>query len=146
MGKIHVREARADEIAWINQRYDEIRFLRSDPSRELIVVAELDGARAGIGRLVRVAPGVAELGGIYVLEAFRRRGVADALVGHLVERGRGLGKLYCLPFAHLAGFYQGFGFAPPADPESAPEELRKKLCWCGDTFAERSLLLELRPA
>ena len=125
---IAIRELRADERAWAAARYREIRFAASPPDA-VALVAERDGARVGLGRLVSHAPGVVELGGIWTDEAARGAGVARAMVGALLARpelaapGAGApGLLWCIPFAHLAAFYRSFGFAdapPPWPPAVA---------------------------
>ncbi|HSK05797.1 MAG TPA: GNAT family N-acetyltransferase [Kofleriaceae bacterium] len=74
----------------------------------------------GLGRLVEHAPGVVELGGIWTAETARGRGVARAMVAALLEASAG--RLWCIPFAHLAAFYESFGFEvarPPWPPAIA---------------------------
>lgn len=128
-----IRALRDDERAWANARYRAIQFAPSPPDA-VALVAELGGARVGLGRLVAHAPEVVELGGIWTDEAVRGRGVARAMVAALLARaGRGDGTaprsagdaplerpLWCIPFAHLTGFYQSFGFATRAAPWPAP--------------------------
>jgi hypothetical protein len=61
---VEIRPLRDDELDWAAARYREIRFSPSPPGTRALV-AELDGARVGLGRLVEHAPGVVELGGIW---------------------------------------------------------------------------------
>jgi GNAT superfamily N-acetyltransferase len=115
---IAIRELRADERGWANERYAAIQFATT-PAHAAALVAELDGARVGLGRLVCHAPQVVELGGIWTADAMRGRGVARAMVGALLERlarDRHAGPVWCIPFAHLVAFYASFGFAPVARP------------------------------
>jgi GNAT superfamily N-acetyltransferase len=89
-------------------------------------VAERGGARIGLGRLVEHAPGVVELGGIWTDEAARGGGVARAMVNALLARAApGTGRLWCIPFAHLAAFYQSCGFvaAPPPWPRPIADKV-----------------------
>jgi hypothetical protein len=43
--KIVVRQAVPDQLTWVNERYAEIGFVPSDPSREIIAIAEVSGSR-----------------------------------------------------------------------------------------------------
>ncbi|HEX8113943.1 MAG TPA: GNAT family N-acetyltransferase, partial [Kofleriaceae bacterium] len=62
-----------------------------------------------------------ELGGIWTDEAARGAGVARAMVRALLARAEMPNRpLWCIPFAHLAAFYESFGFAPVAPPWPSP--------------------------
>ncbi len=139
---IDVRLATPDDRPWIDARYDEVGFVRSEWERVLQVVAELDGQRAGTGRIVRVGVGDAELGGMFVVSAARGRGVAGALVEALLARRDPAVRLFCLPFAHLSDFYGRFGFAPAVG--DVPLAVAEKHRWCNATYPHETLLLELR--
>jgi GNAT superfamily N-acetyltransferase len=119
---VEIRPLRDDELDWAAERYREIRFSPSPPGTRGFV-AEIDGVRAGLGRLVEHAPGVVELGGIWTAESARGRGVARAMVTALLEASpASAGRLWCIPFAHLAAFYESFGFEaarPPWPPAIA---------------------------
>ncbi|HUP57070.1 MAG TPA: GNAT family N-acetyltransferase, partial [Bdellovibrionota bacterium] len=134
-----VRPAREDELAWINARYDEVGFLHSKTATECLI-AELNGARAGLGRLVELDARNAELGGMFVFSAYRGRGIAGAIVGKLLERSAGYERVFCLPFAHLAEFYQGFGFRPFDDHDAVPPAVAEKLDWCNLELGKTLLL------
>jgi GNAT superfamily N-acetyltransferase len=136
---IVIREARPDELPWINERYDEVGFLHSKTAAECLI-AEVGEVRAGLGRLVRLDERNAELGGMFVVPEFRGRGVAGALVTALLGRGGGYETVFCLPFAHLADFYRSFGFRPFDDPGAAPLELIRKLDWCNLQLGKTLLL------
>jgi len=115
-----IRELRDDERAWADDLYRSIQFATT-PAGSLALVAERGGARIGLGRLVAHAPGVVELGGIWTDEAARRGGVARAIVTALLARPEHAARepgerLWCIPFAHLAAFYQSCGFAPAPPP------------------------------
>jgi len=56
--------------------YDQVHFQKSDSDNEFILIAEVGGQRAGVGRLVKIDDANVELGGIYVFPAFQKRGVA----------------------------------------------------------------------
>lgn len=141
MSEITVRAADPSEIPWINERYERIHFMPSELPRDFIVIAEIDGARTGIGRIVPVAPGEGELGGIFVDEAFRGRGVAAKIVSYLLENAPAHRKLYCIPFEHLSHFYQKFGFKPALPDATTAESVREKLDYCACTYPEPAVLL-----
>ena len=115
---VEIRALRDDELAWADERYHEIRFAPSPPGAR-VFVAELAGERVGLGRLIEHAPGVIELGGIWTHAEARNRGVARAMVTELLAQAP-LGPLWCIPFAHLAVFYETFGFEAARPPWPAP--------------------------
>jgi GNAT superfamily N-acetyltransferase len=139
---VRVRLARPEELEWINARYAEIRFLPSNAA-DLIAIAEIGDERVGIGRVVPVDASTGELGGMYVLPAFRGQGIAKAIVRFLVEHtDRAL--LYCVPFASKSAIYEGLGFGRVANACAIPGKIREKLDWCGRTHEEPVELLEMR--
>jgi GNAT superfamily N-acetyltransferase len=123
---VSIRALREDELGWADERYLEIRFAPSPPGTRGFV-AELDGVRVGLGRLVEHAPGVLELGGIWTDEAARNRGVARAMVTELIEQAPQV-PLWCIPFAHLAPFYEDFGFEVARPPW--PDPIAAKVSDC----------------
>ncbi|MBV8519407.1 MAG: GNAT family N-acetyltransferase [Acidobacteria bacterium] len=133
---LQLRVAGPHEAGWINERYAAVEFIPSDLARETVVVAEIDGAPAGLGRLVPLDDDTYELGGMLVFEAFRGRGIARAIVDELLRRAKGR-VVYCIPFAELESFYAGAGFVRVDD---APQ-LREKLAWCRGTYAKSVVLM-----
>lgn len=134
---IEIRAARPDEANWVNERYAVVRFIPSDLTRELVLIAELDGAAAGMGRLVPVDDDSCELGGMLVFEGFRGRGVARALIDELVRQARAK-AIYCLPFGELEPLYAAAGFERCDD---APPGIMEKLAWCRRTYDQPVLLM-----
>lgn len=134
-----VRIALPSERPWANGRYGEVSFRPSGPG-DLIAVAEVDGRRAGLGRLVPVEEGIGELGGIYVLPDFRGQGLAREIVAFLVRESP-YRQLFCIPFAHLEGFYRGFGFEPVGAGTPVPRELAAKVAWCAGEYPDPVALL-----
>ncbi len=126
--KIELRTATQADAGWINDRYASVHFIPSDLVRDTIVVAEIEGFPAGMGRLVPAGEGVCELGGMYVFEEHRGRGVARAIIDELLRQA-GAREVYCIPFADLTALYAAAGFAA-ADPENATDAIRAKLAWC----------------
>ena len=141
--EIRIRRSRPDELDWVNGCYSAIGFALSDAVHDVILIAEVDGQRAGMGRLVTIEANVMELGGIYVLEPFRRFGVAGDLVEHLIELA-GKARLYCIPFTHLAPFYESSGFSPVTKRDPAPpKSVIEKVKWCNDHYTGGVALLWL---
>ena len=122
------------ELDWANAQYDAIGFQPS-AADDLVLVAEIDDTPAGLGRLVPVAPGIGELGGITVFPDYRGQAIARAIVGELLARSP-YAVLYCIPFAHLLSFYRSFGFVPVADPAEVPPEVTNKVRWCRATYPD----------
>ena len=143
MTPVSIRKAAPGELTWANERYAEIGFMASD-SRDLVVIAEVDSVRVGLGRLVPIEPGAGELGGIYVLREFRGRSVASLIVRHLVDAGTAV-RLYCIPFAPLVPFYQSFGFRPVEAALPVPEAIAEKVRWCQSKYSQPVRLLARSP-
>jgi GNAT superfamily N-acetyltransferase len=125
-GTITIRDLHDSERAWANAQYRAIRFATTPPGA-IALVAERGGARVGLGRLVTHAPGVLELGGIWTDEAARGHGVARTMVAALLGR-LASPRVWCIPFTHLAAFYQSFGFAP--SPPPWPSTIATKVADC----------------
>jgi GNAT superfamily N-acetyltransferase len=152
-----IRDLTDRERAWANAQYRAIRFAATPPG-SVALVAELAGARVGLGRLVAHEPGVIELGGIWTDEPARGHGVARAMVTALLGRlaphppgatigdarsgegsSPGLGPdatgdrtgsaaAWCIPFGHLAAFYRSFGFVDRQPPWPPPIAAKVAAC------------------
>ncbi len=142
--KIQIRAAQKKDIEWINQCYTDVDFVPSIFEKEIIGIAEYEGERAGIGRLVTIDNHNAELGGMYVFESFRGKGVARELVKFLLKYAHLFQTVYCIPFEHLSSFYMEFGFAVCANLEKAPSEVVTKYQWCKSHYPQATLLLFLQ--
>ncbi len=136
-----VRLATRPEINWINQRYDEVEFVHSDFDQEVIAVAEVDGQKAGIGRLVTIDANHLELGGMYVFEQHRGQGVAQKIVEFLLKHALPSQTTYCIPFEHLKPFYERNGFTSCTNLERVPKKLLEKYLWCKDKYSQPTVLL-----
>jgi N-acetylglutamate synthase-like GNAT family acetyltransferase len=130
-----------EELTWVNEQYHSVGFVPSTPSDHQLI-AEVDGQRAGLGRLVPISDGVYELGGIFVLPQFRGRAVARKIVEHLLDRA-GDAQLYCIPFTSLSEFYKGMGFVESLEICAVPEKIKEKYRWCQQTYLQKVLLLEI---
>lgn len=138
-----VRRATRSEIEWINKCYDEVEFVHSTFDKEVIAIAEVNGQKAGLGRLVKINEDNLELGGIYVFDAFRNQGIAREIVEFLLEHSLPSQTIYCIPFEHLKPFYKQCGFIPCTNFEKVPKELLEKYFWCKEKYAQPTSLLIL---
>jgi predicted N-acetyltransferase YhbS len=137
---MNLRLATRDDERWINERYASVHFQLSDLARDLMVVAELDGVAVGIGRLVPAGDDACELGGMHVLEEFRGRGIARAVVDELLRRANGR-QVYCIPFADLEPIYAASGFVRIEPRDDHPAYVREKLAWCEREIPDRAVIL-----
>jgi GNAT superfamily N-acetyltransferase len=140
-----IRQATAEDLPWANGCYARVSFQPARLDRQTLLVGELDGRRVGLGRLVHLADGSAELGGMFVDEEARGHGVAGQIVERLIVLG-GSRRLYCIPFEHLSGFYQRYGFVPAEPGRPLPEEISGKLRFCEETYPQKAVLLVREPA
>lgn len=140
---IQVRQGKKSEIGWINQCYDEVGFIHSNFDKEIIAIAEFKGQKAGLGRLVRVDEKHLELGGMYVLDSFRGKGIAKEIVRFLLKHVYPFQTVYCIPFEHLVPFYQQFGFIPCDNLDQVPKEVLEKYLWCKEKYPDPTALLVL---
>lgn len=136
---LQLRRALREDIDWINRRYDEVDFVHSRFDNEVIAVAECEGSKAGLGRLVTLSGNCLELGGIYVFNEFRGKGIARSIIDFLLSHRDGQ-TVYCIPFAHLTPFYEQFGFSPC---QHIPQALWDKLTWCQERYEHPTALLRL---
>lgn len=134
-----LRTATPEEILWVNEQYAQVGFIPSDPASETIVIAELDGIRAGVGRLVDADDGACELGGMLVFAPYRGRGVARGIIAELIRRAAGR-TVYCIPFADLEHLYAAAGFRR-VEPVSVPRKVQEKLQWCAREISSRAVIL-----
>jgi N-acetylglutamate synthase-like GNAT family acetyltransferase len=140
---VKLRVAEPHELAWINARYEEVQFQPSDATHH-VVVAEVEGEAAGIGRLVPAGDDAYELGGMLVFDAFRGRGVARQIIDELLRLADGR-DVYCIPFADLEPIYAKAGFTRIEEDATTPEYVREKMEWCRREMT-RAVVLMLRSA
>jgi GNAT superfamily N-acetyltransferase len=138
---VRLRQATAADSGWINAAYADVHFQPSDLSRDLVIVAELDGERAGLGRLVPAGEEACELGGMLVFDAFRGRGVARAIIDELLRHADGR-AVYCIPFADLERIYERAGFRRRERRDDVPEYVKEKLAWCEREMERAVVLME----
>jgi predicted GNAT family N-acyltransferase len=138
--QVTISSASPADLQWVNQQYKTIDFKPSCFENELIAIAKVDNKPVGVGRLQTIEDAVAELGGIYVESALRQQGVANKIVAYLLANSTSYKIVYCLPFAHLAPFYQRFGFKPVTTSAIVPQEVSAKVDWCGNNYKQPVLL------
>ncbi|HEX6639503.1 MAG TPA: GNAT family N-acetyltransferase, partial [Thermoanaerobaculia bacterium] len=140
-----LRIATTNDAAWINERYASVHFQPSDLARELVVIAEIDGVAAGIGRLVPAGDDACELGGMLVFEEFRGRGIARAIIDELLRHANGR-AVYCIPFADLEPIYAAAGFVRLTSDAALPAYVREKLDWCEREMDRAVIVMKLAAA
>lgn len=140
---IVIRQALRDEMSWINDRYDEINFKHSQFDRELIAIAEVNGEKVGLGRLVTIDDRTLELGDMYVLEACRGYGIADKIIEFLLQQVNNHQRVFCIPFISLQALYRKYGFVQVSQHECIPAVLSEKYHWCNQTYEQKILMLVL---
>lgn len=88
---------------------DHIEKIRSNPEKELRLIAELDGRVIGIGSLIATN---GELRACYVAPAASRRGVGSAIVGAIerAARERGAARLHVNSSITAEPFYAALGY------------------------------------
>lgn len=139
-----LRTAEKSEIDWVNECYEQVEFVHSNFDNEIIAIAEYKGETAGIGRLVRIDEQNLELGGMYVFESFRNKGIAKEVVKFLLTLVKPSQTVYCIPFEHLLPFYQQYGFKKCIQLESVPSKILDKYHWCLKKYPEPTALLILK--
>lgn len=140
---INIRKATADDLIWVNRQYETINFVPSGLEHEVVLIGSVGGEKAGLGRLVLLGEGEAELGGIYTLEGFRGTGVASCVVQELMRNAHALDlrTIYCIPFAPLHGFYSRYGFQLVTGRDRVNPAVLGKYQWCMETYSEKTLLM-----
>lgn len=142
---LKIRAAEKQEMVWVNGCYDQVEFIHSHFDSEVISIAEFNGEKAGLGRLVEVDEKNLELGGMYVFEPFRGKGIAKEIVTFLLTYVKPSQVVYCIPFEHLLHFYKQCGFANCFNLESVPSKILEKYRWCQEKYAHPTALLALEP-
>ena len=121
--------------------------------RDVQLIAELDGVRVGLGRLVDLGfsgghpqiPGDdgVELGGIFTESEVRGRGVGSAMVRALLAHActgiHAAVTTWCVPFAPLSDWYIGFGMERvqppwPAKIAAKVDDCRARGLWPVDVL------------
>jgi N-acetylglutamate synthase-like GNAT family acetyltransferase len=142
---ITYRGATDSDLAWVNSRYEEVNFMPStDLTQDFLMIAESNGTRVGVGRLVTMSKFDCELGGMYISEGFRGMNIADQIIKHLIaEAQKRFETIYCIPLPGLESIYIKRGFEKSEKEfSSLPEKLREKYSYCEKSFGSRVLLVQ----
>ncbi len=121
---IEVRRAMAEDISRAQNFYAERRYGGGIRPEDAVLLAERDGELVGIVRLA-AEEGVVVLRGMQVHPRFQRQGIGRRLLATVAQELDGKG-CFCIPYAHLVGFYRGIGFHV-IEPAKAPTFLRLRL-------------------
>jgi len=102
----------AEESYWARGRpYSDVEQLVREAAR--VVGLYDDGRQIGFCRAARCAPGLFYLADVYVLEAYRGRGLGAELVREMVDRGPLAKRSWLLHTEDAHDLYRKFGFAEP---------------------------------
>ncbi len=142
---IHIKRASEDDMRWVNESYDAIKFQKSDFNNEIIAIAMNGKERVGVGRLVKLQGNAYELGGMYVYRAYRKHGIASKIIDFLLNQVAEDCTIYCLPFKHLSAFYKKFGFKELVANENIPEKIALKYQWCNQAYEYEVGCLIIKP-
>jgi N-acetylglutamate synthase-like GNAT family acetyltransferase len=121
---IEVRCARAEDISRALNFYAERRYGGGIRPEDAVLLAERDGELVGIVRLT-AEEGVVVLRGMQVHPKFQRQGIGKRLLASVAQDLDGR-DCFCIPYAHLVGFYRGIGFQV-IEQAKAPTFLRLRL-------------------
>jgi GNAT superfamily N-acetyltransferase len=121
---IDVRRAMVEDISRALNFYSERRYGGGIRPEDAVLLAERDGELVGIARLA-AEEGVVVLRGMQVHPRFQRQGIGRKLLATVAQELDGRG-CFCIPYAHLVGFYRGIGFHV-IEPAKAPAFLRLRL-------------------
>jgi GNAT superfamily N-acetyltransferase len=121
---IEVRRAMAEDISRAVNFYAERRYSGGIRQEDAVLLAEHDGELVGIVRLT-AEEGVVVLRGMQVHPRFQGQGIGKRLLATIAHELGGRG-CFCIPYAHLVGFYGGIGFRV-IELAKAPTFLRLRL-------------------
>src|SRR5437868_1173136 len=119
---IEVGRARAEDMSRALDFYAERRYGGGIGPEDAVLLAEHDGKLIGIVRLT-AEEGVVVLRGMQVHPKFQRQGIGKRLLAAVAQELDGKG-CFCIPYAHLVGFYGGIGFHV-MEPAKAPTFLQR---------------------
>lgn len=121
--KFSLRRAQAKDDPIIHRLIHQERLNpRGIDWPRFIVAVDLQGNVIGCGQVKLHPGGIRELASLVVRKDWRGKGVARALINHLIAQHPG--ELYLTCRAKLEPFYQGFGFTS-ISPNEMPANFRR---------------------
>jgi N-acetylglutamate synthase-like GNAT family acetyltransferase len=121
---VEIRHATAEDIARAANFHAERRYGGGIRPEDSVLLAEHDGELVGIVRLT-AEEGVVVLRGMQIHPMFQRQGIGKRLLATVAQELDGR-DCFCIPYAHLVGFYGGIGFRA-IEPPKAPTLLRLRV-------------------
>ena len=121
---VEVRRATPKDISRALNFYAQRRYGGGIRPEDAVLLAERDGELVGIVRLA-AEENVVVLRGMQVHPRFQRQGIGKRLLATVADELDGR-DCFCIPYAHLVGFYRGIGFQV-IEPTKAPTFLRLRL-------------------
>lgn len=111
-------------LAQVRAFYEQVGYGGGATEKDRVLVARIGESLVGAVRLCQ-EHGVTVLRGMHIAPACQHQGIGRALLARCVPWLEG-GEAFCLPYAHLVGFYREAGFEPL--PKAAlPPFLRARL-------------------
>ena len=123
MSEVHVNVAPDEQRAALNELYLRWGYHGGIADSDIVYVARVNGQSVALVRRT-FEEGVLMLRGMQVAPEFQRRGLGTRLLDRFVADLPPV-DCYCIPFAHLTGFYARAGFEV-IDESRAPDFLRER--------------------
>jgi N-acetylglutamate synthase-like GNAT family acetyltransferase len=121
------RELSKNEFPLAEKVWLEYRQQKADPVADRIFGVFVEGKCVGVARCKRHADGF-EVDGVFVLEEYRGRHLADLVVGELVK-ACGHEVLFMHSTLALVNFYKKFGWRPIPETQ-LPPTIKERLIFC----------------
>ena len=109
IGPVEIRIGSTDDQARARAAYESWGYRGGVQAADTLFLAEQGGALVGVVRLT-LEEGTRMLRGMQVAPHAQRGGVGSRLL-HALVSCLGGEECYCVPYAHLVGFYEQEGFA-----------------------------------
>lgn len=140
-----IRIATKNDLTWINEKYKEVEFFQADLENDIIAIVESNQNKIGVGRLRIIDSDVFELSGMYVVDSYRKQGVAGKIIKFLLTKVKSHQSVFCIPVPHLESYYKKFGFEEIKDCLQIPKVLKDKQIWCGNKFGGNFSIFKYNP-
>jgi GNAT superfamily N-acetyltransferase len=139
---LEIRRAAPKEVSAVRRFYADRQYGGQIQPHDALLLALRDGELLGA---VRLAPehGTTVLRGMQVHPSHQRQGIGRQLLAAVAQE-LGSTACYCIPYAHLIGFYSSIGF-DALDLHQAPDFLAERLIGYRARGDGRHYLLMFRP-